>query len=253
MNKPFAITFALAAALSLSTVANAGQTAPISALPTLPAPKAIKRIDKVPGLEVKTSEIGRNKDTKWQELIVKDGFCLGDPESGARWTSGTGASEKNPAQELDLNHLVEQDGKTVLERTKISFDPAAGTVAATARSHVELVEVARGQQGIVVYAYREGTSIVLVARHSDGGTESHTLSGESGMVAFVSSDCSFAGVRIDARKPELGAIAQMGINIPPPKGDKGPPAHFVVDASISKVSRDPEPKLSVRIRQSQVS
>ena len=251
MKKSFAITLAAALSLSVCALASAGQTAPLSALQTLPTATSIRGAQPgtIAGIKLKTSAIGRNKETKWHELTTSEGFCFSDTDVGAHWTNTAGSSERNPVQDLDLNHLVDKDGKTTLERTKVRFDPSMGTVTATARTHVELTEVAKSREGAVVFAFREGTNIVLIARNGDSGMESHTLASDSSMVAFVSADgCAFSGVRIDARKPEAGAIAQMGITIPPPKGEKGGGTRLVVDASLSKLTRDPEPKLSVRIR-----
>lgn len=249
--KSLALTIGLAAVLSLSAIANAGQTAAVSSLAALPAASPIRHASpgKVAGLTLTSSDIGRNKETKWHELTANanQGFCINDHEAGMRWSNSIGASEKTPASDFELLHLADKDGKTTLERTNVHFDSPGGTIAPTGRAQVELTEVARTQNGeVVVFAYRDGSNIVLLARGAESGTESRTLAGDSGMVAFVSADgCNFSGVRLDARKPEGGTVAQMAVVV---KVDAKNSRRFLVDASLSKVARDPEPKLAVRIR-----
>ncbi len=63
---------------------------------------------------------------------------------------------------------------------------------------------------------------------------------------FASSNCSFGATRMNAASIAAGAVAHLsGERTPDPKG---PREVFAVDISASKLSRDPEPMLSVRVR-----
>jgi hypothetical protein len=138
----------------------------------------------------------------------------------------------------------------MLERTHLAFDPPSATLTATTRSQVELHEIARSVDGVVVWAFREGGDIIVLARNVDRGQESRKEADDEGMFPFVSADgCPYAGARLDARKPELGAFVQLAGELPAQGTgkDKVTP-RFFIDASLSRVARDPEPRLAVRVR-----
>lgn len=242
----------LAAAVLVAPAASAGTKSPLSALSAMPGPVAIKAPElptAIPGLVVKTKD-GYGA-TKWHDLTAATGrgYCLASGEGGYRWMGTYGTSSRGSGEDLDLDRLVEKDGKVALERTRVHFEPTDATITATGRSRVELQEIARTTTGVVVWAFREGRDVVVLARNVERGQESRTRT-DDGMFPFVSADgCPYAGARLDGRKPDQGAIAQLSGALPA-KGtgkDKVIP-QFVVDASLSRVARDPEPMLAVRVR-----
>jgi hypothetical protein len=161
-----------------------------------------------------------------------------------------GLSSRSAAEVLDLDRLVEKDGKATLERTRVHFDPAEGTLTATGRSRVELHEVARTPAGIVVWAYRDGNDVVVLARNIERGQESAHAGPDEMIFPFVSAEsCPFAGGRLDAAKPEAGSALQLVGNLPARgTGKEKVIPTFIVDASLSRVARDPEARLAVRVR-----
>jgi hypothetical protein len=247
--------FIVAAAAALLTVfvpaeAAAGTTSPLSAIAALPRPVDLKASNGViPGLTMKTKD-GYQR-TEYHELFASTarGYCLAQKEIGYRWMGSYGASARSATEDLDLDRLTEKDGTVTLERTRVHFDPPSGTITATGRSQVELKEIARTQAGVVVWAYREDGAIVVLAKNVERGVESRHIGSEENGVPFVSTDgCPFAGARLDARKPDAGAFVQLTGALPAQGTgkDKVIP-HFVVDASLTRVLRDPEPMLAVRV------
>lgn len=246
-----------AAALGFATIlgsslARAGTTAPISTIAALRAPTALEHPTAgaaIAGLSL-TSKDGY-RGTQWRDLTASSGrgYCLSQKQFGYRWTSTYGSGSNSAEEDLDLDRLVEKDGVATLERTRVHLDPVQGTIVATGRSQVTLTEITRAANGIVVWAFREDKAIVVLAKRATGGVEGHQLADE-GQVPFVSADgCPFAGARVDARKPEVGSFAQLTGSLPPVgTGKERVIPGFIIDASISRVARDPEPLLSVRVR-----
>ncbi len=247
----------IAASLGVATLlgasfASAGTTAPLSTIAALPGPKALQAKEPaigVTGLSLKSKE--RYRGSQWHDLTAASGrgYCISQKTFGYRWSATYGSGSTGQDEALDLDRLIEKDGVATLERTSVQFSPARATIEATGRSQVTLTEITRTAGGIVVWAFREGTSIVVLAKRASGGVEGHQL-GEEGQVPFVSADgCPFAGARVDARKPESGSFAQLTGALPPQgMGKDRVTPTFIIDASVSRVARDPEPLLAVRVR-----
>ncbi len=249
------LTATVLAALPLlaPSEAKAGTKAPLSSLAALPAPtppRTPEATGAVKGLTVKTKDVYGG--TVWHDVNASTGrgYCLATTESGYRWMSSWGASSKGIASDLDVDRLVEKDGKATLERTRVHFDPTDASLTTKGRSQVELREVARTPAGIVVWAFRDGKDVVVLARNIERGVESRHPSTEDGGSPFISADgCPFAGVRLDARKPDAGSVAQLTGTLPPVGTGKSKVVpRFMVDASLSRVSRDPEPMIAVTVR-----
>ncbi|MEA2750868.1 MAG: hypothetical protein QOI41_5011 [Myxococcales bacterium] len=250
----------MTAAALVPSEARAGTTSPLSALAVMPAaPAAAPRgpvtetpnpLPATPGVAVKTKDGYR--DTKWHDLnaATSRGYCLASTVGGYRWMSTWGTSSRSTAEDLELDRLVEKDGKVTLERTRLHFEPTDATLTATSTARVELKEIARTPAGIVVWAFREGRDVIVLAKGVDRGVESRPPESDESSIPFVSAEgCPYAGARLDARKPENGSIAQLTGSLPAhgTGKDKVVP-QFMVDVSLSRVARDPEPKLAVRVR-----
>lgn len=242
-----------AAAVLVPSEAHAGVTAPLSSLSSLPAPAAPKTpeaVASVPGASLKTKD-GYGA-TKWHDLNAATGrgYCFSTSENGSRWTNSWGTSSKSPASDVDLDRLVEKDGKVTLERTKLRFDPTDASLTLKGRSQVELHEIARTPAGIVVWAFREGRDVIILARNIERGVESRRGSSDDVGMPFVSSDgCPYGGARLDARRPDAGSAVQLtGALAPQGTGKEKVTPRFLIDASVARVSRDPEAKIAVRVR-----
>ncbi len=248
------------AAVMVPSEAHAGTTSLLStlaALPAAPAPPAPGPVTETPnppvavaGVVVKTKDGAR--DTKWHDLnaATSRGYCLTSTVGGYRWMSSWGTSSRSTPDDLDLEHLSEKDGKVTLERTRLHFDPSDATLTATSTARVELKEIARTPAGVVVWAYRQGRDVIVLAKNVDRGVESRPAESDEATMPFVSAEgCPYAGARMDARKPENGAVVQLSGSLPAhgTGKDKVTP-QFMVDVSLSRVARDPEPKLAVRVR-----
>lgn len=248
-----AATVLVGCSLIAPSEAHAGTKAPLSSLAALPAPvppRAPEALAAVAGVTVKTKEGYRG--AVWHDVnaAVGRGYCLTTTESGYRWMSSWGTSSKGNASDLDLERLVEKDGKVTLERTRVHFDPTDASLTTKGRAQVELREVARTPAGVVVWAFRDGRDVVLLARNVERGVESRRASSEEGAFPFISADgCPFAGARLDARKPEGGSVAQLTGALPAVgTGKEKVVPRFLVDASLSRVSRDAEPTIAVTVR-----
>jgi hypothetical protein len=240
------------AAVLASPAAHAGVTAPLSSLSSMPTPTLLKAPEAptaIPGLVLQSKDGPR--DTRWHDLTAATarGYCIQSSEGGLTWSSTRGSSSRGTAEDFDLVHFVEKDEKVTLERTRVHFDPPSGSLTAMSRSAVELKEVARTAAGIVVWAYRDRKDVVVMARHVERGMESRRVSSDVNQPFMSSDGCPYGGARLDARRPELGAAAQLAGNLPAHgKGKERVVPRFIVDASVSRVSRDPEPMLAVRVR-----
>lgn len=238
----------------VSPPAKAGTTAPLSALAALAAPAPLRTPESptsVPGLVLKSKDGPR--ETRWHDLTAATGrgYCFQSTEGGLSWSGTKGSTSRSTAEDFDLVHFVEKEAKVTLERTRVHFDPPSGALVATGRSSVELEEVARTPSGVVVWAYRDGRDVVVMARNVERGIEARRpTSGDDMSVPFVSSDgCPYAGARLDGRKPETGSMAQISGNLAAQgKGKDKVVPRFIIDASLSRVARDPEPVLAVRVR-----
>jgi hypothetical protein len=222
---------------------------PVPAHVGLPAPGS-----PIPGLKLTTRDVDDNK-ARYHELTAATarGYCIARKDGAFNWSSGYGGGARSEAEDLDLDRLLEKEGTVILERTRVHFDPPSGTITATGRSQVALTELARSRSGVVVWGYREDRMVILLARGVASGTESHQLLDPAGSTAgggFVSVDgCGYAGGRLDARNPQAGATAQLiGTLAAQGKGKDKVVPRFAVDASLSRVDRDPEPLLAVRVR-----
>jgi hypothetical protein len=250
----------MAVAVLVPSEARAGTTSLLSALAVMPAAPPVPPRGPVtetpnppvpiPGVTIKTKDAYR--DSKWHDLTAATsrGYCLISREGGSRWMSTWGTSSRSEAEELELDRLVEKDGKATLERTFLHFEPSEPLLTARSTARVELHEIARSPAGVVVWGFREGRDVVVLARNVDRGVESRPADSDEAAMPFVSAEgCPFAGARLDARKPQEGAIAQLS-GVLPARGtgkDKVVP-QFMVDVSLSRVARDPEAKLAVRVR-----
>jgi len=235
-----------------SSLASAGTTAPLSSIAALPGPSGVRGTSAgaaIPGLSLKSKDGDRG--TQWHDLTAASGrgYCISQKTSGYRWSSTYSGSSRSAEEDLDLDRLVEKDGVVTFERTRVHFNPMQGSIEATGRSQVTLKEVTRSASGVVVWAFREEKAIVVLAKRASSGVEGHQV-GDEGTVPFVSAEgCPFAGARIDARRPEAGSFAQLtGTLAPRGTGKDRVVPMFIIDASVSRVTRDPEPLLSVRVR-----
>ncbi|MBS2019444.1 MAG: hypothetical protein JST00_41665 [Deltaproteobacteria bacterium] len=231
------------------------RTVPLSSLNVLPTLAPVRASGPaavtVPGLTMKVKDSSRG--AKWHDITAATGrgYCLAASDTGTRFMDTTGMSSTSEHQELDLNRLFEKDGKTMFERTRISLDGKTSTITAVGRAVVELSEVARGPEGLVVWGYRTASDVVVIAKRAERGTESSAKGGDDGVaVPFVFVEgCPYAAARLDTKKPDVGAFAQL-VGSLPAKGtgkDQAAPK-FLVDASLSKLVRDPEPMVAVRVR-----
>jgi hypothetical protein len=248
-----AFAAALALTLLVPSEAGAGTTAPLSSLAALPSPVVIKVpsvVTPIPGLRIKTKDGYGN--TQWHDLVAstRHGYCIGQKEFGYRWMGAYGTGARSPSEDFDLDRLTEKDSAATLERTRVHFDPPSGTITATGRSEVELKEIARTPAGVVVWAYRENSAVVILAKRVERGVESRHFGNQEDGLPFVSADgCPYAGARLDARRPEAGGFVQLSGALPAEgKGKDKIVPRFIVDVSLSRVARDPEPLLAVRVR-----
>ena len=255
MRASYMVTLMVAASAGLLAPleVHAATRSPLSALSALPAPLAPRTPEATAAV---VGAVVKSKDgygsTRWHDVNAATGrgYCLSTGENGYRWMSSWGTSAKGTAAELDLDRLVERDGKVTLERTHVHFDPSDATLTAKGRSQVELHEVARTAEGIVVWAFRDGHDVVVLARNVVRGVESRRPNAEEGMFPFISSEgCPFAGARLDARKVSSGTLVQLSVALPAVGTAKNKDAsRVIVDASMSRVGRDPEPIIAVSVR-----
>ncbi len=245
---PVLASLVAAAALSASAPAAAGEKAPISALPALPAPRDRTDPPKdygVTGLAVKEHTSAARSYLELTAATSR-GYCIVDTEFGLRLESSTTALDNR----VELWRLVEKDGRATFERTRFEVSTYLNNAWEKSKTTIELREVARSN-GVAVWGFREPSGdVVLLARGASGGREVRPKKQEeNGGFDFVSSDCTFGAVRIAASAAKAGSLAQLRGSLPPVgEGKAKVTPQFVVDGSLAKLSRDPEPVLAVRVR-----
>ncbi|MDF2693024.1 MAG: hypothetical protein K0S65_1407 [Labilithrix sp.] len=238
--------FAITAMVFDATTSRAGDKAPVSSLPALPSVHDRTEPPKghgVPGLVMKEhAGVGRS----YTELIAStaQGYCIVNQEFGLRLESSTTWTEKDANE---LWRLVEKDGKATFERTRFSASSSGG-LWVKSKTSLELSEVSRAN-GVIVWGFRDGSDVILLARGATGGREVRPQKPEEEGPSFLSSDCTFGAARLSTTMAKTGTLAQMRGSLPPVgEGKAKITPQFVVDSSLAKLSRDPEPVLAVRVR-----
>ena len=246
---------AIAGGLLLTTtpsIAVAGDKTPLSSLRTAPTPRDRTEPEKlgVPGLAVKETTGAR----PYLELTAAkaQGYCIVDREARSTLQASTLWASHEKADQLELWRLVEKDdaATATLERTRLMLVPSQHDAWALSKQSIELRPVGRSN-GITVWGYRDPAGdAVLLARGVSSGRE---LVPESEQEArgfgFVSSDCAYGAVHLFAANAKSGSIVQARGSLPPiGEGKAKTIPQFIVNGSIVKLSRDPEPLLDVRIR-----
>jgi hypothetical protein len=239
---------AFALCLVLPAVAHAAPV-PISSLPlgsdTIVPAKGTVRVDDVRhAKEVLITAIDKPVCIRSDQAETGDGFAWFD----------AAAEDK-----LVVERLVE-GAEPVLERTMI--DPRSPSLSAATllgRGSVSLVSIDTGSE-LGVYAYRTATAVHILARRGfnlpvEAFDFGFRMSGRAG--------CGF--IHLVFREKEGSASVRLVAPHPTPRARwvadfddlskydeaKLPPGDaptFVLNASLSKVSRDPEPIVSVSVR-----
>jgi hypothetical protein len=238
---------AISALVLGATTSTAGDKAPISSLPVLPA--AHDRSEppgtdtRVPGLALKVhAGAGRS----YNELIAStfQGYCIVNQEFGLRLESSTTWTEKDTNE---LWRLTEKDGTATFERTRFSIT-SNGALWVKSKTSLALRELSRSS-GVVVWGFREGSDVILLARGATGGREIRPPKPDEESPSFVSSECTFGAGRLSTTMAKSGTLAQMRGSLPSiGEGKAKITPQFVVDSSLAKLARDPEPVLAVRVR-----
>ena len=247
-----ALTPALAAAALLaSSPGVAGDKTPLSGLPTMPAPRDRTEAPQeykngVAGVTVKEHASAARI---YLEVVAATsrGFCIIERD----WSFRLGYSTAEVDKPVEVWRLVEDDGKATLERTRLEVAVDAKNAWTRSKTSIELRPMTRSND-VTVWAFRDGPAgdVVLVARGVDRGRELRPLESE-GAPSFVSSECGFGAVRLMPSAAKTGTLAQLRGTLPHAPSGRGEPKvtpEFLVDASLAKLSRDPEPVLSVRFR-----
>jgi hypothetical protein len=241
----------LALATALATLPAPASAAPlgVSSLPAMPALGPLK--DALPAgvkLELSTGYAGRT----WNRIDAETakGYCIMTGGSSSMttqsWNSAIDESDQGRVM-----RLVEKDGQARLEVARLAFDPAAGSASGSAPKSVALREIARSGD-VVAWAYREGKQVVVVSRRITGGVDTASPKAERAnedVSPFISNDgCPFVLARLDLRA--AGPIAQLEGVIWKGKGKAKTrkSRRYLIDVSVSKVARDPEPLVSARVR-----
>jgi hypothetical protein len=239
------------ACVLVATSVSAGERAPASSLPTMPAPHDRSADPDKPlgvtGLKVTMTVRAGDAGRPEVEAATSRGYCLASREYGLRLERSSTWDE----HDQELWRLGETDGKATLERTRFAVMLPEKDASVKSQVTIPLREVARAN-GVVVWAYREANGdVVVLTRGGDRGREPIEAKKNDGVDSFnaVSSECAFGATRIPSSSSRLGGVAQLHGRLKAVgEGKEKVVPQFVVDASLSHVKRDGEPFLAVRIR-----
>ncbi|MBX3204997.1 MAG: hypothetical protein KF764_08000 [Labilithrix sp.] len=239
---------AVATALLGAAPATAGERSLLSSLPTLPAPRDRTDPPKdygVPGLAVKEHTSAART---YLELTAagSQGYCIVD-QSGLRLKTWTTETENDSTE---LWRLVEKDGSATFERTRYVVASYLASAWVKSKTSIALREITKAN-GVTVWGYRDASGdVVLLARGVTSGREVRPAKPEEGLgIDFVASECGFGAARLGIGAAKNGVLAQLRGKLPPVgEGKAKVVPQFVVDGTLAKLARDPEPVLSVRVR-----
>ncbi len=238
---------ATASMASLAAPADAGDRLPVSALPTAPPFVEVKdpaTVGAPAGVSVK--EEGTDYKYHVLEAATRAGYCVVSRTQSLRMQATTDWDFEDADE---VWRFTEDSGPSV-ERTRFARVTEDRTLRVRSRQTIRPVEVARAN-GLTVWGFRESNGdVVLLARGAQSGREGEGPWKEpTELISFAHSDCTFGATRIAGQRAKTGAVAQLRGELPPVgEGESRVVPRFIVDATLAKLSRDPEPILSVRIR-----
>jgi hypothetical protein len=229
--------------LAVTSSSLGGERSTMASLPVLPAPRAIaESAAKLEGLSV-----GRPDGVRLHlQAATTRGYCL----VSRGIVSLELRAEADGPDWSEIWRFTEDDSGAQLEKTRLEVFLDKGVVRAVGRTSVVLRAVAR-QDGITVWGFREPNGeVTLVARGANKGHEARerTTSDKEGL-GLTSSECGWGAVRLAGTTATVGTVAYLfGVVPRPGEAKRAAARRYVVNASLSKLSREPEPMLSVRIR-----
>jgi len=242
------------ASLVTGRVASAGEKAPVSSLPLLPEKKMLREAKLgVPGISAteRTSHGAKYLDIKTD---VKNGYCIVNRSYSLALQSTS--IESSTANELW--HFTEDAEKKTASLERVNIDLPIGDKVFYAMSTKATIQLSRIGQGtnVTAWAFREPNGdVTVLASHANDGRETMRKSEENAeSLPMTSSDCSFGAVRILGAQLKNGGVAQLRGTLPPVgEGKAKVYPRFSIDLTVAKVGRDPEPILSVRVRETEPS
>lgn len=231
--------------LCLGAPAFAGERTNLGDIPTLPAPKDATDAPKtmgVPGLTLK--EVHTSRSSYYEvHAASAQGYCLVNRDHVFELQTDTTDTASD-----EVWRLVEKDGTATLERTRYEIAPFVGNVWVKSKVTIELKALAT-DLGLTAWGMREANGdVVVLAKRVTFGQESGPQS-ETGF-SSTTSGCIFGAARIRAAALKTGGgTAQLTGRLPAEgEGKSRVEPQFVIDVSAVKVSRQPEPVVSVRLR-----
>ncbi len=247
MRRVLASVLTVVAGGSLALSAHASPAVPLSTLPRLASVASSDASGKLGWLKVEARQEGGHAAL---ELTVKDASTCFDDNGGR--LERTAYAYGTSSNEVDVFRLLEARDGTMLERMRLSALATTKEVTVMSRTRVKLREVRRSPNGeVLVWAFRDPRGVSIVSRTSrQAQVVSAVELDAAGPTSVVTvQNCGFAMARMTPRAPALGAVAQIAGSLEPRgKGKERVVPRFVVDASVSRVTRDPETLLAVRIR-----
>lgn len=252
---------AILAAVSVAILAaphraDAGERLKLSELPTLPAVRPMPSPIEAPLLDgVKIASHHAGSSEYWEATAAtRSGYCFVRRDSSFELMASVGADSP---ETNEVWRFVEKDGDATLERIAFESDAALHQMRLRGRAQLRPKAVAT-IEGVTAWAFRDSDgSVVLLARGGDFGRHSisaTTSTDGTEAARFASSSCAFGAARLDRTRLLAGATARLNGTLrstssPAPTTEREKQAEeFVLDGSVAKTSRDPEPILSVRFR-----
>jgi hypothetical protein len=236
----------LALAAAPAHAAPAFDALPSGTFPSLPRPLTgpahLDAAERAPGLQV-TRGAGYGA-RRYVELATPEGYCLRDavslaPADAAPTMRATALRSEAGVLPVRVERLVELAAGATLEVADVWVDATTGGARLAAVVVLPLAELARAAGGARVYGLRVGETLHVVAA-SPAGAFVRDADGEAGFTS-----CSHARVTLRAA-PGAGEAAQLFVPAAPPSADAR--GSLLVSASVSQLSRDPSPLVSVHAR-----
>jgi hypothetical protein len=235
------LSFAVVALLVLAPSAYAGERTPVTSLARAPAMKDATAVPEKLGVAgIKLEDHG-----SYGSLNVDPtrGDCLVSQEWGMHLgTAGSFSDTKH-----ERWHFSEKEGELSVEIQHIGM--VVRDVFVMSSATVKPTRIAASGD-LVVWSFRtpEGDIVLLAKGAARGRLSTKPRSEDGAFLDTSSSECTYGATKIRADGVKNGGVAQL-VGTRSATEDPTARATFFVDASVMKTSRDPEPVLSVRVRQ----
>ena len=212
------------------------------------APRNVDASEHVAGLSVERDARSAFSTTRRRVTVSgRDRLCL---TGNVDFSSESDPAEHQLTTDLRLpvvtavrteRIVLAADGKASLEIADVWIDPQTLGSRELSRTAIPLARIGRAPNGAGIYAFRQGEQLSLVVP-TPGRSG---IRGSDGQVSVA--DCQSARVSVGAPDPGGSALVSTPLELPTTAGASRRAGVMDVNLSVSRLSRDPAPVVSIAV------